>query len=221
MYKLCYPKEFADQCRRKAENSFYSIINKESFLNNNVLALPFHQEFVPLTRLLRNINIQVVFKYEHTIKTSLIKNSPQSKAGCVYSIPCKACNVKYIGQTGKILSDRLKQHKYSVRTAQVSSGIFKHVEQNNHCINWKEAKEIYKSNSVIERLIVESVLIKSNETMNLNDGLYKIDNVLFNILLKDEKIKKALQICVTGNIAPPTPMAIPMRPDLRPPVNPP
>ncbi len=67
----------------------------------NTLTLPYHQELAPLTRILRNLNIQLVFKYEHTVKSSLIKNNPPTEAGGVYAIPCKVCDEVYIGQTGK------------------------------------------------------------------------------------------------------------------------
>ncbi len=171
---------FSKSTRRKERTSFTgTLVNKE--------------ELAPLTRILRNLNIQLVFKYEHTVKSSLIKNSPPTVAGGVYAIPCKVCDEVYIGQTGKTLNERVTQHKYSVRSAQESSGIFKHVERENHCINWDESKFIHKSNSLSERLIVESALIRSNRpnTMNLNDGLYKMDGVLYSLLLRNEKIKKA------------------------------
>ena len=50
----------------------------------------------------------------------------------------------------------------------------------------------------MERLIVESVLIKSNNTMNLSDGLYKIDGILLNMLVGNNKIKRSLELCTRG-----------------------
>ena len=52
---------------------------------------------------------------------------------------------------------------------------------------------IYKSNNVTERLIAETVLIKSCNTMNISEGLYKLDNILTNRLTQDKKIKRALK----------------------------
>ena len=54
---------------------------------------------------------------------------------------------------------------------------------------------IYPCSSVTERLIVESSLIKTCNTMNLNDGVYKFDNILLSSLLKYDKIKNALNNC--------------------------
>ena len=129
---------------------------------------------------------------------SLIKNSPDfndNKTCGVYSVPCKVCSKKYIGQTGKSLDERLKQHKYSVRTASNSSALFVHVQEFNHNINWKEAKMLYQSSSLAERLIIESSLIKTCDVMNLHDGMYKIDNILMKSLWNTCKSKRALEFC--------------------------
>lgn len=45
-----------------------------------------------------------------------LNNSPNNVVGCVYKIPCKPCNKSYVGQTGKKLNIRIKQHNCSVRT---------------------------------------------------------------------------------------------------------
>ena len=124
--------------------------------------------------MLRGLNINVVFTYNNTIKNSLIKNSPYHEGGSVYFIPCKGCDLIYIGQTGKSLEERIKQHKYSVRSAQESSGVFKHVERFNHSIDWGKSKSIYWSNCMTERLLAEGTIIRKTNSMNLNEGLYKI-----------------------------------------------
>ena len=125
----------------------------------------------------------------------MLKNSPSNRTGGVYYVPCMNCDQIYIGQSGKQFEQRIKQHKYSVRTATTSSAIFKHIENFNHPVNWEKACIIYPCSSVTERLIVESSLIKTCKTMNLNDGVYKFDNILTSSLLKYGKIKKAITIC--------------------------
>ena len=84
----------------------------------------------------------------------------------------------YVGQTGKTVLERCKQHQYNVRTANSSSALFTHKRDKDHFIDWGNAKMIYKATSVTERLIAETVLIKGCNTMNISDGLYKLDNVL-------------------------------------------
>ena len=73
----------------------------------------------------------------------LIKNSPDTDIGCIYRVPCNDCNKIYIGQTGKSLQARIKQHKYNIRGAQESDAVFLHVRDSSHSINFNNAA-IYK-----------------------------------------------------------------------------
>ena len=192
--KLCYPVDLIDRCLVKAEKTFYNVDIKIPFSVDNLLVLPFQQEFTSLVTSLKHMNINVVFNYDNTIKSSLIKNSPNNDSGGVYIVPCKDCNDVYVGQTGKCLKDRIKQHRQSVMSAQESNGIFKHRERVDHNIDWDASKIIYWSSCHIERLFVESALIRCcNHTMNLNDGLYKIDNISLNMIYEVEKVKIARQ----------------------------
>ena len=127
--------------------------------------------------MLKCFNVNVAFKNNTTIKNTLIKNSPRESKGCVYKIPCNKCNKFYIGQTSKSLQQRLEQHKKSVRYAQENNAVFCHVRDHNHSINWSETKKLARSNSFVERNIIESSLIKYsyNFNMNISLGLYKLD----------------------------------------------
>ena len=137
----------------------------------------------------------MLFLNMKTLKNSLIRNKPKDvEIGCVYSIPCNRCNKVYLGQTGKTCCKRITQHRYNVRTANESSGIFIHVRDEGHEINWKDTKTLYKSNNVVERLIIESCLIDEIPNMNLNPGFYKVDNIMKHILLKYPSVKKALEM---------------------------
>ena len=110
----------------------------------------------------------------------MIKNSPRLCNGCIYEIPCKDCNCKYIGQSGKGLDTRVKQHKYSVRTGQENNALFVHMRDENHSIDWLNSSSIVKCNSFIKRNIIESSVIKQTEqnNMNLSTGMYKLDGFI-------------------------------------------
>ncbi len=71
----------------------------------------------------------------------LVKNSPNNARGCVYKILCKDCDNCYIGQTGKELNTRIKQHRYSVRKGPESNALFVHTRDNNHCTDWNNASK--------------------------------------------------------------------------------
>ena len=57
-------------------------------------------------------------------------------------------------------------------------------------MNWDEVKIIYKCSSLTERLIVENILIKESITMNLNDGMHRLDPYITDKLMNDIKVCK-------------------------------
>ena len=115
----------------------------------------------------------------------LIKNSPTQESGCIYEIPCNNCNKIYIGQSGKTLSTRIQQHKYNVRVGNMSSSLFQHMNDCNHSINWKEAKEIIYCKNIVKRNIIESCIIKKkcNVLIITSPGMYKLERGRRNYIL--------------------------------------
>ncbi len=61
----------------------------------------------------------MVQKPTDTLRTTLVKAKDtiplEAKAGMIYQFPCKGCNYKYVGETGKTPKTRMKQHKVAVR----------------------------------------------------------------------------------------------------------
>ena len=191
--KLCYPTYFIDSAFRKAKKTFYHLSDETSFNCENILCLPFYVDFNPLIKILKRVNINVVFNYGNSIKIFLVKNRPtELDIGGVYYIPCNMCNKVYIGQSGKQCCKRLAQHKYNVRTANESSGIFIHMRDYNHSINWGNSDVIFKSNDVYDRLIIESCLIESVDNMNMMPGSFKVDNIIKKNIFEIPKVRRAL-----------------------------
>ena len=141
--------------------------------------MPFRNELKPLVKISKPLNINVIFKYDCTIKNIIIKNSHKVEKNCVvYYIPCNICNKNYAGQAGKSYSEREKQHKYNIRTGNESSALFKYQRSYNHIINGNKGEIIFRSNGYIERLIIETCIIRKCNGINLNDGLYKLDIIV-------------------------------------------
>ena len=112
--------------------------------------------------------------------------------GCVYKLSCMDCPKFYIGQTGRDLSLRIKEHKYAVRTAKDSSALFCHVRATNHAIDWNNCVEIITNNKYFERLILESITIKftKDNNFNLSPGAYITDEFIENKIIDDFKLKE-------------------------------
>ena len=183
--KLRYPRYFIECSLRKAQRTFYSELAREPFDNHNLIVLPYSDTLKDVPKFCKNFNINVVFRFSNTLKNILVKNSPKVSDGCIYEVPCKDCNCKYLGQSSKGLATRIKQHKYYVRTGQTSSGLFMHMNNFNHAIDWNNAEVALYCNSFMRRNIIESAMIKYKENLvNLSPGMYKLDAFIVKEICK-------------------------------------
>ena len=68
-----------------------------------------------IKRILTPLNIRIAFQPYKTFREILVhpKDSVEEskRSGVVYLIPCKECRKVYIGQTGRSLKQRVKEHK--------------------------------------------------------------------------------------------------------------
>lgn len=183
--KLRYPDSFISCALEKARRTFYSIRRSEPFNLDNLLVLPYNDLYRNVPEFLNSFNINVIFSYPNTVRNILIRNAPKKSEGCIYKIPCKECNNFYVGQTGKTLSTRLKQHQYSVRVGQTSSALFLHMNNCNHRIDWEGADTILYCNNITKRNIIESAFIKyHSDLINISPGLYKLDQFVVEMIFK-------------------------------------
>ena len=172
--------EKIDTAFTRARKTFYGATVQNPFNQSNILLLPFYNNLLSIPKLVKVLGINIVFKNTCTLKSLLIKNSPNQGAGCIYQVPCSQCNKVYLGQSGKELTVRLKQHKYNVRTGNMSSALFVHMNEFNHRIEWQDAKELIYCKDLVKRNIIESSIIKvkADSLLNLSQGLYKLDEIL-------------------------------------------
>ena len=183
--KLKYPNYFIQCALRKAQKTFYSVDTREPFNHQNLLVLPYSNLLMTVPQFCKNFNINVVFSFPNTLKNVLIKNSPKVSQGCIYEVPCKNCNSCYVGQSGKELSTRIRQHRYSVRIGQMSNALFLHMNDFNHAIDWEGAHVIVYCNNITKRNIIESALIKyRNDLINVSQGMYKLDPFVVKEIFK-------------------------------------
>ena len=53
----------------------------------------------------------------------------------VYCIQCSKCNQLYIGETGRRLGDRIRDHIYNIRKIDLSKPVSRHFNSSNHSIS--------------------------------------------------------------------------------------
>ena len=90
------------------------------------------------------------------------------KKGIVYRISCKDCHQSYIGQSGRSLQHRLKEHKRAVFCGNTNvSALAEHALSCGHEIDWENANILDHSDLFYPRLYLESWYIqKQNGLIN-------------------------------------------------------
>ena len=187
-----YKKHEIDKCFELAKQTFY--VRQQNKQDLNFFLLPYHPVLESVIHPLKILGFHATFCYPHTIGRSLIRNSPFTDTGIVYSIPC-GCNKFYIGQSGKSLDKRLSQHKYAIRSDNQQNAINIHNRLCDHPINWSQSRELFKSQGITERNILETVCISFTKHMNINTshGLYKIDPLVSHIVERQYKLRSVFE----------------------------
>ena len=99
-----------------------------------------------LRRCLQQQGVRAVFKSETTLRSQLVRPKdavdPAKQDGVVYKIPCE-CGKVYIGQTGRLMQDRIKEHNRDIRLARTeTSAVSEHAPNTRHMPLWNEVNFI-------------------------------------------------------------------------------
>ena len=128
-----------------------------------------------LRRTLTPLGIRTYFKPHKTIRQMLCKPKDPipdlQQSGIVYRIPCSKCLASYIGQTGRRLEQRVKEHKRSVAQADFnSSALAEHAWTLEHEVDWISVKVVSNARDLVARLAEEAATIKSTKEVLNRDG---------------------------------------------------
>ena len=196
--RLGYPEHFIQRCLSKAKKKWYHPTPPRNSISNNFISLPFSQDLQILQTAVKDVNnnknpdrsAQVAFKYNHTLRNTLVRNRPINKnniAG-VYCIPCRDCNKSYIGESGRGLHVRLEEHKRACRLGSSYSAVATHSLELDHRIGFSQAKVIFKSDSRSTRRTIEGALIALNNTFTNNKSSTSEDAYINSFLCKKARI---------------------------------
>jgi len=92
----------------------------------------------------------------------------KSRQGVVYSIPCRDCNKRYIGETKRSRETRQKEHKADIKNKRFDkSALTQHTFDLNHRMDWANSKVLEFESNYYRRRFIESFHINSDkDTMN-------------------------------------------------------
>ena len=128
-----------------------------------------------LERKCRKLGIRTTFKSKGTLREALVRTKePQpewKKKGVIYQVPCGDCDSVYIGETGRTLEKRISEHKAAVKRHDEKNGIAVHAWDNQHKVDWQEAKVLQTETNYSKRRTMEAVHIHQQQlSSNLDCG---------------------------------------------------
>ncbi len=156
-----YPKTFLDEVEKKRARRtefvpspeelvrmFFENVEPES--NSSYAVLPYiNGSTEPLKRLLKRYGIRTTTKPLRTLEQDFPSPKdrplPEKQTNVIYKINCADCSWSYIGETGRALETRKKEHKRNVKQCKSGSNIAKHAWTQNHNINFDECKVLDKA----------------------------------------------------------------------------
>ncbi|XP_046391246.1 uncharacterized protein LOC124159465 [Ischnura elegans] len=115
-----------------------------------------------ISRILRRHNVETIHKPLGKLKALLgtTKDKFGLKTSGVYRIPCE-CGQVYIGETGRTIEKRLKEHERCIRLYYPNkSAVAEHSLENGHRINFQDTKLICQAKNYWDRVLKESVEIR-------------------------------------------------------------
>ena len=123
------------------------------------IALPYIQGLSEnLQRIFRNHNITTYHKPFNTISSLLVKPKDQTpkenQCGLIYHIKCQNCDQDYIGETGRNMGVRFKEHTTRKNT---NSAIKEHLEATNHRCSMDNVKILDREDNWYKRKIKEAI----------------------------------------------------------------
>ena len=97
---------------------------------------------------------------------------PTKQDGVVHKIPCE-CGKVYIGETGRAMQDRIKEHNRDIRLARTqTSAVLEHANETGHLPIWKEVKFIDRDPHWYTRRVKEAIHIRLHpNNINRDSGI--------------------------------------------------
>ena len=129
-------------------NTFFSKTTQNRQSSNNYttfVSIPYvHGVSEPIERVLAQFGIEVALKPQFTLSSVFRKPKDvicyEKKCGLVDEIPCRDCDAVYVGEIGRSLNTRKKEHVKAVKDIYLQkTALCQHIATCDHFIAWDNA----------------------------------------------------------------------------------
>ena len=143
-----------------------------------------------LCRIFNKKGITVHFKPVNTLRQQLVnpkdKLDKQKQSGTVYFIQCGGCPASYVGETERILGQRLAEHRPPPPPSCTTSPVVLHAQSTHHTVDWNSVQILDKSDNWFERGVREAIQINiKRSSLNRDGERYNLPGI-YNHLLKSQ-----------------------------------
>ena len=165
-----YPYNFIRKCFLKVNNEETSDVQRPT--ESKYISMPYIQGATEkIARILKPFNIFLGTKNTNTVgsKVSFSKDRVEKddKNSVVYKVPCRDCSSSYIGETGRELKVRIREHISNVRNNISNSQIAQHTHEHNHTMNWNNTSILSQHKHNRSRRILEAChTLTTQNTLN-------------------------------------------------------
>ena len=99
-----------------------------------------------ITNLFRDTNLKIAFRPHNTTQQQLTKKKVNTNPSGIYRLQCNTCKDVYVGQSGRDINTRYKEHIRYIRTNNPTSAYASHILNNRHEIGTSMAMPVTQYN---------------------------------------------------------------------------
>jgi len=101
--------------------------------NKKWITFTYHSPLIrKVTNLFKDTNIKIAFRANSTVYQQLVQKTNSMNPSGVYEIKCNTCGKNYVGQSGRPITTRHKEHIRYIKTNKPVSAYATHILNNRH-----------------------------------------------------------------------------------------
>ena len=113
-----------------------------------------------MARIFNKFDVKIAHKPTRTIRNELCnlkdKRSNNDRAGVVYGLDCESCPSIYVGESGRQVKDRMKEHQSDILKKKPVSKIYCHTAETGHSFDFENVRILDSCSNVRVRRQLES-----------------------------------------------------------------